>query len=140
MNFILSPLVLIVEDVSQTILRWTGGQAFTGRLFGNREEMRAVMQESAQALTSDERAMINRVLDLQNFTVGQIATPLAQIVTVETQTPLGDALEARARKKFSRLPVWEMRDGRRRIAGLLDGRPAAVPRRSGSAKTRRPRT
>src|SRR5258708_29672165 len=49
--FLLSPLVLIVEDVSQIILRWTGGRAFTGRLFGNREEMRAFMQESAQSLT-----------------------------------------------------------------------------------------
>jgi CBS domain containing-hemolysin-like protein len=43
-NFALSPLVLIVADVSKKILKWTGGQAFTGRLFGNREEMRAVMQ------------------------------------------------------------------------------------------------
>jgi putative hemolysin len=117
--FLLSPLVLIVEDISQTILRWSGGRVFTGRLFGNREEMRAVMQESAQALTSAERAMINRVLDLQNFTVGQIATPLAQIVTVEKDTPVGDALRLAREKNFSRLPVWEIRDGRRRIAGLL---------------------
>ena len=35
-NFTLSPLVSIVEGVSQTILRVTGGQTFTGRLFGNR--------------------------------------------------------------------------------------------------------
>ncbi|HTV75599.1 MAG TPA: CNNM domain-containing protein, partial [Candidatus Baltobacteraceae bacterium] len=90
--FLLSPLVLIVEDFSKTALRWTGGQAFTGRIFGNREEMRAVMQESAQGLTSDERVMINRVLDLQNFTVGQIATPLARIVTVEKDTPIAQAL------------------------------------------------
>src|ERR1019366_3885329 len=41
-NFLLSPLVRIVEGVSQTILKWTGGQVFTGRLFGNREEMRAM--------------------------------------------------------------------------------------------------
>ena len=67
-NFALSPLVLVVEGFSKTVLRWTGGRAFTGRLFGNREEMRAVMQESAQSFTSDERVMINRVLDLQNFT------------------------------------------------------------------------
>src|SRR5471032_3557509 len=39
-NFFLSPLVSIVEAVSETILRVTGGQTFTGRLFGNREEMR----------------------------------------------------------------------------------------------------
>jgi putative hemolysin len=118
-NFFLSPLVLIVADVSKTILKWTGGKAFTGRLFGNREEMRAVMQESAQALTSDERAMINRVLDLQNFSVGQIAIPVAKLVAVEKDTPIGDVLKLAREKNVSRLPVWEMRDGRRRIAGLV---------------------
>jgi len=115
----LSPLVLIVGDVSKTILRWTGGKAFTGRLFGNREEMRAVMQESAQALTSDERAMINRVLDLQNFSVSHIAIPAEKIVAVERNTPIADAMKLAREKNVSRLPVWEMRDGRRRIAGLL---------------------
>ena len=118
-NFALSPLVLIVADVSKTILKWTGGQAFTGRLFGNREEMRAVMQESAQALTSDERTMINRVLDLQNFSVGQIAMPVAKMVAVEKDTPVGEALKLAREKNVSRLPVWETRDGRRRIAGLV---------------------
>ena len=118
-NFALSPLVLIVADVSKTILKWTGGQAFTGRLFGNREEMRAVMQESAQALTSDERAMINRVLDLQNFNVSQVAIPIWKMVAVEKDTPIGDAIKLVREKNVSRLPVWEMRDGRRRIAGLV---------------------
>lgn len=118
-HFALSPLVLIVADVSKTILKWTGGTAFTGRLFGNREEMRAVMHESSKAFTSDERAMINRVLDLQNYTVGQIATPLTQMVTVEMATLLGDALKLARERNYSRLPVWEMRDGRRRIAGLV---------------------
>jgi len=118
-NFLLSPLVLIVADVSKAILKWTGGQAFTGRLFGNREEMRAVMQESAQALTSDERTMINRVLDLQNYSVGQIAIPVANMVAVEKDTPLGEALRLAREKNVSRVPVWELRDGRRRIAGML---------------------
>jgi putative hemolysin len=118
-NFILSPLVSIVEGVSQAILRVSGGQTFTGRLFGSREEMRAVMRESAPQFTSDEQAMINRVLDLQNFTVRQITTPLAQLVTVESQLPLGDAIKIAREKQFSRLPVWEARDGKNRIGGLL---------------------
>lgn len=117
--FALSPLVLVVEGVSTMILRWTGGRAFTGQLFGNREEMREFMQESAQSFTSDERAMINRVLDLQNFTVRQIAAPLAQLASVDKETSLGDALVLAREKKYSRLPVWEQRDGKRRIAGLL---------------------
>lgn len=118
-HFILRPLVAVVETTAAGVLRWTGGHAFTGRPFGNREEMRAVMQESAQAFTTGERAMINRVLDLQNFTVRQIAMPLAQVVTVETQTPIGPALALARERKFSRLPVWETRAGQRRIAGLL---------------------
>ena len=118
-HFTLRPLVALVERTSVMVLHWTGGRVFTGRLFGNREEMRAVMQESAQAFTSDERAMINRVLDLQNFTVRQIATPLTQAMAVESGTPLGVALKLASEKKFSRLPVWETRDGHYRIAGLL---------------------
>ncbi|MGH8023384.1 MAG: CNNM domain-containing protein, partial [Limisphaerales bacterium] len=117
--FILSPLVLVVEGVSTAILRWTGGRAFTGQLFGNREEMRAFMQESAQSLTSDERAMINRVLDLQNFAVRQIAAPLSDVASVDNEISLGDALALAREKKFSRLPVWEQRDGKRRVAGLV---------------------
>ena len=122
-NLLLSPVVLIVEDVSQAILRWTGGQAFKGQLFGNREEMRAMMRESGQALTDDEHAMVNRILDLQNFTVGQVAKPLAETPTVEAQTPLRAALARARENNISRLPVWEVRDGQRRVAGLLDIRP-----------------
>ena len=118
-HFVLGPLVLFVADVSRAMLRWTGGQALTGRLFGNREEMLAVMQESAQALTTDERTMINRVLDLQTITVRQIATPLAQTVTIQMQTTIADALAQARARKLSRLPVWEAREGRRCIAGLL---------------------
>lgn len=119
-NFLLSPLVLIVEDVSRLILHWTGGQVFKGQLFGNREEMRAVMRQSGQALTDDEHAMVNRILDLQNYSVGQIARPLSQMAAVEAQTPLREALGLARARELSRLPVWENRDGHRRVGGMLD--------------------
>jgi CBS domain containing-hemolysin-like protein len=119
-NFLLRPLVLLVQDISQAMLRLTGGQAFTGRLFGNREELRAVMQESGRVLTDDERTMVNRVLDLQNFVVGQIARPMAETITIEAQLPLREVREIMQKKNLSRVPVWEIRDGYRRIAGLLD--------------------
>ena len=59
--------------VANRLLHWSGGRPFTGQLFGSRDEMRLVMQESAQGLTREERAMINRVLDLQNLTLRPIA-------------------------------------------------------------------
>ena len=116
----LAPLVFLVESVSQFVLRWRGTRAFTARLFGNREEMRAVMAEAAQALTSEEHAMVNRVLDLQHFTVAQITIPLAKTFSLEVQSPLNDGLKLAQEKNLSRLPVWENREGKRRIAGMLD--------------------
>jgi CBS domain containing-hemolysin-like protein len=82
--------------------------------------MRAVMAEAAQALTGEEHAMVNRVLDLQHFTVGQIATPLAKIFSLENRSSLGEAVNLAQEQNLSRLPVWETRDGRRRIAGIVD--------------------
>jgi CBS domain containing-hemolysin-like protein len=119
-NLALSPLVFLVEGISGLVLRWRGSRTFTGRLFGNREEMRAVMAEAAQALTGEEHAMINRVLDLQHFTVAQITVPLAKTFSVEVQSPLREAMTLAREKNLSRLVVWEKRDGKRRIAGLLD--------------------
>ncbi|MSU59767.1 MAG: DUF21 domain-containing protein [Pedosphaera sp.] len=115
----LRPVVALVESSSNTLLRWSGGKAFSGHLFGNREEFRQVMQESAQAFSSDERAMINRVLDLQSLTVRQITTPLADAVTVTTNMPLREALALARERGLTRMPAWELRDGVQRIAGLI---------------------
>jgi len=115
----LRPLVALVEGVSGLTLRWHGGNVFTGHLFGNREELRLVMQESGQTFSSNERAMINRVLDLQSLTVRQAMAPLDRAVTVTAQSPISRVLELCREHKLTRLPVWETRDGRPRILGLV---------------------
>ena len=116
----LRPLVGLVEFCSRIILRLTGGKAFAGHLFGNRDELRLLMQETAQAFSSDERAMINRVLDLQNLTVGQVATPLTQVIMLNASASVREALALCRQRNLTRLPIWEMRDRRQHIVGLLN--------------------
>jgi CBS domain containing-hemolysin-like protein len=118
-HLVLRPLVWLVEGVSAVLLHWTSGRAFTGHLFGNREELRFVMQESAQAFTTEERAMINRVLDLQSLTVRHIIKPISIVATVTMQTPVGEVMALSRERRLTRLPVWETRDHHRRIAGLI---------------------
>ncbi|HMP82057.1 MAG TPA: CNNM domain-containing protein [Verrucomicrobiota bacterium] len=115
----LRPVVHLVEKSSAALLRWTGGTAFTGKLFGNREELRHAMQDSAQPLSTEERTMINRVLDLQSLTLRQITTPLQQVVMVETSTAVRDAFVVARERHLARLPAFETREGRRRIIGLI---------------------
>ena len=119
MHFALKPLVGLMALFSRMLLRWSGGKRFTGHLFGNRDELRQVMQESAQGLTSEERVMINRVLDLQNITVRQVMVSMARAVTVPAQMPVKELLSLARERGFTRLPVWKNEGGRQRIAGLV---------------------
>lgn len=118
-HLLLRPLVWLVEGISAMLLRLTGGKAFTGHLFGNREELRFIMQESGETLTNEERTMINRVLDLQSLTVRHIAKPISLAATAAMQTPIGEVIALARNRQVTRLPVWETRDGSRRIAGLI---------------------
>ena len=119
LHFALSPLVGIVTHLADDLLRWTGGRVFTGHLFANRDELRLVMQESAQGFSSEERTMINRVLDLQNLTVRQISTPMEKVVGADTVTPMARVLELCREKNLTRLPIWRQEAGRRRVVGVL---------------------
>ncbi len=119
-HFFLQPLVAILRWISAGMLRWSGGQAFVGRLFGTREELRIVMQESAQDLSSEERSMINRVLDLQHLTVSHVLVPISRAATIETEALVRQALELCREKSLSRLPVWRTDGSGRRIAGLFN--------------------
>ena len=115
----LSPLVALIEWLSAHLVRWTGSATFKGHFFGNRDELRFVMQESSAALTSEERAMVNRVLDLQNLTVRQIALPIDQSVTVDADAPVAEVVRLCRERGLGRLPVWRQDGQTRRIVGLV---------------------
>lgn len=115
---LLSPVVTLVSWLAALLLRATGGQRFTGRLFGNREELWLVMQESGHTLTRDERSMVNRVLGLQTTTVGALIVPLKEVVVVSEDTPAGEVLRLCREHPVRRLPVRDPDTGR--IAGCLN--------------------
>lgn len=117
----LRPVVAVVEWVARLSLRWSGGKKYSGHLFGNREELRQAVLESEQMFTSEERGMINRVLDLENLTVRQITRPLTEVVTVSDTATVAEALQVFRERGHTILPVWQAREGRSRIAGLVSG-------------------
>jgi putative hemolysin len=119
-HLLLRPVVALLRWLSASLLRFSGGKTFAPRLFGTREELRVIMQESAQELSSEERSMINRVLDLQNLTVSHILVPMSRAATVSTDTPVGEALALCRERGLSRLPVWRAHDKPQRIAGVLN--------------------
>jgi putative hemolysin len=115
---LLAPLVAVVAWFSRGLLHWTGGQAHTGRLFGSRDELRFVMQDAAPSLTTEERAMINRVLDLPNLRVRHLMLPLANAVTIADDRPMSEAIDLGRHLKLTRVPARNAQTGR--ITGIVN--------------------
>jgi len=118
-KFFLRPLVLVVELLAGGLLRNVGGRAFAGNTFANREELRWLMQESGQGFTTEERAMIGQVMDLEKLTVRSQLIQWNKVISVEAQATMKHVMQAARKHRYTRMPVWEMKDGRRRIAGLI---------------------
>jgi putative hemolysin len=114
----LAPLVAVVAWFSRGLLHWTGGKAYTGRLFGSREELRFIMQEAAPGLTSEEKTMINRVLDLPNLRVRHVMVPLVNTITVNASLPIAQVLEFCRARNLTRVPVMDATA--RRIIGVIN--------------------
>ncbi len=115
---ILSPLVGIVAWFSGGFLRWTGGRAYTGRLFGSRDELRFVMQEAAPDLTREEKMMINRVLDLPNRRVRHVMVPMANVTLFPEDAPMRTVLDVCRERNLTRAPVFDLKT--KRTVGVVN--------------------
>jgi CBS domain containing-hemolysin-like protein len=113
----LAPVVAIMSWISGGLLRLTGGRSFSGQVFGDRNELRMLMQESSQNLSSEELAMINRVLDLQNVTVQSITVPMEKVARVNLAAPAREMMRICRERQLTRLPVWNEKE--RRVAGIV---------------------
>ncbi len=120
LHFCLGPLVSLITHFSNAILRWSGGKIYTGQVFSSRGELRQIMQESAQGFSTEEKTMINRVLDLQKFRVGQIASPFSRFPTILSTQTADEIVAMVANHCGYDLPVWQDVEGKRTLVGLLD--------------------
>ena len=118
-KFFLKPIVFVVELLAGGILRSTGGRTFAGSTFANREELRWLMQESGEAFTSEERVMITRVMDLEKLTVRSQLVPWDKVIAVDAKSPMSEVMKVAREHRYTRMPVWERKDGQRQIAGLI---------------------
>ena len=118
-HLVLAPLVRPVAWLARHLLPWSGGRTFTGHLFASREELRMLIEETSQGVSSEERAMINRVLDLQNVVVSQLTLPLSKTFSVRVETPMAEALALCREQNLTRLPVWTGRERGEKVAGIV---------------------
>ncbi len=118
-HLVLSPLVLVVGRFAGLLLWITGDRALSGRLFANRDELKAMIQGSAGGLSKTERSLIGRILDAQNLTVGRVARPLETADTLISTQTIQTLLEVGRANGHTRIPVWNAPGSARRIEGIV---------------------
>ena len=119
LQIMLSPFVAIFRGLLGNAFKAATGQPLANRLFRNRDEFREMMQVEAKGLTDDERMMINRVLDINERTLGQIVKPLHQMITVSAETPMEEVIKLCQAQRITRVPVWRLQTGQRRVVGVV---------------------
>lgn len=120
-HLLMKPLASAIQRFSNLFLEATGGQAYTGKIFNSRKELRMAVQTSTEGLTTEERGMITRVLDLQQTTVGQLMAPFWRLPDLQSQITGNELLATARDTNRNHLPVWQD-ETRRRIAGVVDFR------------------
>lgn len=114
---LLRPVVAAMSWLAGFLLRHRAPTAYSGSLFGNRDELRIVMQESSQSLSSEERQMIGRVLDFQTMQVDQAVQPIERVESISADATLQELVELARTSPRSRFPVWQ--GARDQIVGMI---------------------
>jgi CBS domain containing-hemolysin-like protein len=100
-------------------LRLRGAQASVARMLRNRDELRLIIQEAEQSLSSEERRMINRVLDLPGLRLARLVTPMDKAITVDVDTAMEEVFRLCRENNLTRLVVWRGTGRDRRVAGIV---------------------
>ena len=106
---ILAPLIYLVQNVTQVLVKLIDRNARRQSPDAQREELRllALIGERSGNLLTDQRRMIHSLLNLQDRTVAQVMIPLVDIVAIEKNTKCEDFLQIAADSGYSRIPVYE---------------------------------
>ncbi len=122
LHIALSPLVSLVERIASLLLHWTGGRTYKGQAFSNRNELRLLMEDTSEGLTTEERAMMHRVFDLNNVALRQLSIPFARFPALAVTDSLGASLERFRELALNIIPVWNVGPRQRRVAGFLEAK------------------
>ena len=103
------PVSVFVMGFSRLIahlLKAEGG----GSPFVTKEELKLLVESSSRfSVEKTERNILRNVLQLKEKLVGDIYTPLSQVIAVSENASVVEALELMERSGFSKLPVYEGR-------------------------------
>jgi len=119
LSIIFKPVLWILEKITNTIIKMTGGKVMKNIPFVTEEEIRGLVDagEEEGILKFDAKEMINSVFEIDDIDVGDVMIPRIDITAISEDSNLKRALEVIINCGHSRIPAYK--ESIDNIVGLL---------------------
>ena len=116
--WLLHPIVVVLSMITNFLVRMLGGQVKRGP-FVTEEELRLLVTvgEEEGVLEEEETEMIHSIFEFADTTVREVMVPRIDMVTLESDATVNNAVDIALEGGFSRIPVFE--DTIDNIVGVL---------------------
>ncbi|WP_276255521.1 hemolysin family protein [Halomontanus rarus] len=107
-EYVLFPLVIVFDYLTRLVNRVTGGRAAVESSYVTRDEIREMIQtgEREGVIDEDEQEMFQRIFRFRNTIAKEVMTPRLDIVGIDNEATLNEALVRCLDSGHRRLPVY----------------------------------
>ncbi|HVB24994.1 MAG TPA: hemolysin family protein [Ktedonobacteraceae bacterium] len=108
-TWLLRPLIWLLGAITGLLLRLVGGEIKHRGPFVTEEELRLLVSvgEEEGVLEEEETEMIRSIFEFADTTVREVMIPRIDMVTLESDTTIDEAVDLAMQGGFSRIPVYE---------------------------------
>lgn len=108
-SWLLQPVVLTLSAITNTLVRLMGGQVRHAGPFVTEEELRLLVTvgEEQGVLEEEETEMIHSIFEFADTTVREVMIPRIDMVTLESDATVDEAVDLALQGGHSRIPVYE---------------------------------
>jgi len=119
--WLLRPVVWTLGVVTSLLVRLLGGQVKHSGPFVTEEELRLLVTvgEEEGVLEEEETEMIHSIFEFADTTVREVMVPRIDMVTLDSNATVTEAVDVALQGGFSRIPVYEASVGIDEIIGVL---------------------
>jgi len=119
--WLLRPVVITLGAITTFLVRLLGGQVKHNGPFVTEEELRLLVTvgEEEGVLEEDETDMIHSIFEFADTTVREVMVPRIDMVTLDSNATVTQAVDVALQGGFSRIPVYEESVGIDEIIGVL---------------------
>jgi putative hemolysin len=107
--WLLHPLIVTLSAITNTLVRMMGGQMKHRGPFVTEEELRLLVNvgEEEGVLEEEETDMIHSIFEFADTAVREVMIPRIDMVTLESDATVDEAVDLALQGGFSRIPVYE---------------------------------